>query len=63
MNIGIEIIAVMIGMALSTMTIVGIITKSNVRLESRITRLETSMAFLLHLMKINVAQKSESDGD
>ena len=63
MQVDIELLAIIGGLVINAVTIIGIVTKNNVRLESRITRLETSLAFLLHLMKVNVTQHERKDGD
>lgn len=61
MQIDVDLITIVGGLILNAVTIIGILTKSSVRLESRITRLETSLAFVLHLMKVNVAQHERKD--
>jgi len=53
--------ALLIGLALNVIVIAGIVTRSNVRLENRLTRVETSVAFILQMMKVNVATHHERE--
>ena len=61
MSIDVNLLAVLVGLVLNVLAIAGIVTRSNVRLESRITRLETSLAFLLHMMKVRLESHNTED--
>lgn len=60
-SVDLDIMALLIGLALNVIVIAGIVTRSNVRLENRLTRVETSVAFILQMMKVNVASHSERE--
>jgi len=60
-SVDLDIMALLIGLALNVIVIAGIVTRSNVRLENRLTRVETSVAFILQMMKVNVATHHERE--
>lgn len=63
MNIDINTIAIIAGLVVNVIAIASIVTRSNVRLENRITRVETSVAFILQMMKVNLASSHPPEGD
>lgn len=60
-SVDLDIMALLVGLALNVIVIAGIVTRSNVRLENRLTRVETSVAFILQMMKVNVASHIERE--
>ena len=63
MNIDANALAVIMGLIVNVIAIASIVTRSNVRLERRLTRVETSVAFLLQIMKVNLASSHPPEGD
>lgn len=63
MSIDINTMAIIAGLVVNVIAIASIVTRSNVRLENRITRVETQVAFILQMMKVNLASSHHTDGD
>lgn len=63
MNIDVNTLAIIAGLVVNVIAIASIVTRSNVRLENRITRVETSVAFILQMMKVNLASSHPPEGD
>jgi len=63
MNIDVNTLAIIAGLIVNVIAIASIVTRSNVRLENRITRVETSVAFILQMMKVNLASSHPPEGD
>lgn len=63
MNIDVNTLAIIAGLVVNVIAIGSIVTRSNVKLENRITRVETSVAFILQMMKVNLASSHPPEGD
>jgi len=63
MTLDINTMAIIVGLVVNVIAIGSIVTRSNVRVENRITRLETSVAFILQMMKVNLASSHPAKDD
>lgn len=63
MNIDVNTLAIIIGMFVNVIAVAGIVTRSNVRLENRLTKMETSVAFVLQMMKVNLGSSHNQSED
>lgn len=63
MTLDINTMAIIVGLVVNVIAIGSIVTRSNVRVENRITRLETSVAFILQMMKVNLASSQPAKDD